>query len=211
MLLHVFFECLLFLFIRFFDYYLCVFIFSFFVVFFHCLFCLFISNVWSFLFCIFLMNCYFLWLFYFLFVKYKIEWCFLQLIPAPGFTQHLWSDFCFLLLEKVREGDLLEGLGAKMRVFVKILLIFVMEGGVKTQTTSIQLKLPQFSSKCLKLHQSLQWLAPGNGRNTYSIFVFFSVVSVFYVFWILFWFLYVIFIVFCVFVFIFSLFIQFLI
>ena len=117
----------------------------------------------------------FLMMFYFLFVKCKIEWCFLQLIPAAGFTQHLWCDFCFLLLEKVREGDLLEGLGAKMRVFVKILPIFVMEGGVKTQTTSIQLTLPQFSSKCLKLHQSLQWLAPGNGRNTYSIFVFFSV------------------------------------
>ena len=146
---------------------------------FHCIFfCLFILKFWSFLFCIF----FFWWLFYFLFAKYKIEWCFLQLIPAPGFTQHLWCDVCFLLLEKVREGDLLEGLVAKMRAFVKILLIFVMEGGVKTQTTSIQLKLPQFSSKCLKLHQSLQWLAPGNGGNTYSICVFFPVSSVFYVF-----------------------------
>ena len=82
----------------------------------------------------------FLCLFYFLFVKYKTEWCFLQLIPAAGFTQHLRCDFSFLLLEKVREGDLLEGLGAKMRVFVKMLLIFVMEGGVKTQTGSIDFK-----------------------------------------------------------------------
>ena len=40
----------------------------------------------------------------------------------------------------MREGDLLEGFGAKMRVFVKTLLIFVMEGGVKTQTDSIDFK-----------------------------------------------------------------------
>ena len=37
------------------------------------------------------------------------------------------------------EGDLLEGLEANTRVFVQIVFIFVMEGGVKTQTGSTHL------------------------------------------------------------------------
>ena len=190
----VFFECFyLFLFIRCFVYYLCVFIFFFFCcVFFIVFFCLFILKFWSFLFCIF----FFWWLFYFLFAKYKIEWCFLQLIPAPGFTQHLWCDVCFLLLEKVREGDLLEGLVAKMRAFVKILFIFVMEGGVKTQTTSIQLKVLEITSKSSMIG-SWQW-----GKHLFYLCIFPSILSILCFFWILFCFLFVIFI-FCVFVFIF--------
>ena len=48
--------------------------------------------------------------------------------------------FLLLLLEKVGEGDLLEGLEANTRVFVQIVFIFVMQGGVKTQTGSTHLK-----------------------------------------------------------------------
>ena len=108
-----------------------------------------------------------------------------------------------MLLEKVREGDLLEGLGAKMRVFVKILLIFVMEGGVKTQTTSIQLKVLEITSKSSMIG-SWQW-----GKHLFYFCIFLSILSILcFLNYILF--LFVIF-VFWAFVFIFSLFIQFLI